>query len=291
MKSPKFQLINDHLQNYKPYGIPKAQLVIADIPYNIGKNAYGSSPAWYVGGDNANGESKLAGTEFFDTDKNFKPAEFMHFCSQMLRKEPKERGAAPCMIVFCEFEQQFCLIELAKRYGLNNYINLVFRKNFSPQVLKANMRIVGNCEYGLLLYREKLPKFNNDGKMVFNCLDVERDTKTPKIHPTQKGVPLLEKLIRLLTDEGDVIIDPVAGSGTTLLAAMNCNRVSFGFEIKKEFYRPALAMLEWRKIEIDETHKIGFSPTTMDKGRPNLFSDYFNEADHALNQINSRGGD
>ena len=63
------KLINDHFQNYKPYSIPKAQLVIADIPYNVGKNAYGSNPSWYIGGDNANGESKLANTEFFDTDK------------------------------------------------------------------------------------------------------------------------------------------------------------------------------------------------------------------------------
>lgn len=267
----KFALINDHFQNYKPYAIPKAQLVIADIPYNIGKNAYGSNPAWYVGGDNANGESDLAGKGFFDTDENFKPAEFMHFCSQMLRKEPKERGQAPCMIVFCEFEQQFYLIELAKRYGLNNYINLVFRKNFSAQVLKANMRVVGNCEYGLVLYREKLPKFNNDGKMIFNCIDVERDTKTPKIHPTQKSVPLLERLISIFTDPGDVVIDPVAGSGTTLLAAMNCNRPSYGFEIKKDFYRPALKMLEERKIELDEIDKFGFSPSVMEKSHPSLF--------------------
>ena len=44
------KLINDHFQNYKQYNIPKAQLVIADIPYNIGKNAYGSNPSWYEGG-------------------------------------------------------------------------------------------------------------------------------------------------------------------------------------------------------------------------------------------------
>src|SRR5574343_331404 len=124
-------LINDHFQNYKVYGIRKAQLIIADIPYNIGNYAYGSNPSWYIGGDNKNGESELAGTEFFDTDKDFRVKEFMHFCSTMLVKEPKETGKAPCMIVFCEFEQQFDLIKLAKEYGLKNYINLVFRKNFS----------------------------------------------------------------------------------------------------------------------------------------------------------------
>lgn len=45
------ELFNDHFQNYKVYGIPKAQLVIADIPYNIGKDAYGSNPMWYKDGD------------------------------------------------------------------------------------------------------------------------------------------------------------------------------------------------------------------------------------------------
>lgn len=215
-------------------------MIIADIPYNIGKDAYGSNPAWYVDGDNKNGESALAGKEFFDTDKDFRITEFLHFCSTMLIKEPKETGKAPCMVVFCEFEQQFELIQKAKNYGLNRYINLVFRKNFSAQVLKANMRIVGNCEYGVILYRDKLPKFNNHGKMVFNCFDWQKDTQTPKIHPTQKPVKLLENLISTLTDAGDVVIDPCAGSGTTLLAAANCNRKAFGFEIKKDFYKLAV---------------------------------------------------
>lgn len=238
-RANKLELFNDHFQNYKRYNIPKAQLIIADIPYNIGKNAYGSNPAWYVDGDNANGESALAGKEFFDTDKDFRITEFLHFCSTMLIKEPKETGKSPCMVVFCEFEQQFELIQKAKSYGLNKYINLVFRKNFSAQVLKANMRIVGNCEYGVLLYRDKLPKFNNAGKMIFNCFDWQKDTSTPKIHPTQKPVKLLEQLITVLTDAGDVVIDPCAGSGSTLLAAAQCNRNAYGFEIKKDFCKLA----------------------------------------------------
>jgi len=232
-------LFNSHFQNFKQFGVPKAQLILTDIPYNIGKNAYGSNPTWYIGGDNKNGESELAGTEFFDTDKDFRPAEFMHFCSQMLRPEPKERGKAPCMIVFCEFEQQFMLIELAKRYGLNNYINLVFRKNYSAQVLKANMRVVGNCEYGLILYRDKLPKFNNNGAMIFNCIDFPRDLGMKKIHETQKPIKLLRQLIEIFTDVDDVVIDPCAGSGSTLVAAAGLGRKAYGFEIKKPYYMDA----------------------------------------------------
>lgn len=139
------------------------------------------------------------------------------------------------MIVFCEFEQQFMLIEKSKEYGFNHYINLVFRKNYSAQVLKANMKVVGNCEYAVLLYRDKLPKFNNHGKMIFNCLDYQRDTETPKIHPTQKSIHVIKNLIEIFTDVGDVVIDPCAGSGVTLLAAEHLGRKSYGFEIKKNY--------------------------------------------------------
>lgn len=229
------ELYNDNFQNFKRYHIPKAQLIIADIPYNLSNSAYASNPQWYKDGDNKQGESEFAGKQFFDTDKNFNVAEFMHFASTMLKKEPKEVNSAPCMVVFCEFEQQFMLIEEAKKYGLNKYINLVFRKNYSAQVLKANMRIVGNCEYAIVFYRDKLPKFRNDGKMIFNCMDYERDTTTTKIHPTQKSIHVINKLIYMFTDIGDVVIDPVAGSGVSLLAATMAGRKAYGFEIKKEF--------------------------------------------------------
>jgi site-specific DNA-methyltransferase (adenine-specific) len=271
LKTKEMNLFRDHFQNYKGYQIPKAQLIIADIPYNLGNNAYASNPSWYKDGDNKNGESELAGKEFFDTDKDFRPAEFMHFCSTMMRKEPKEKGAAPAMIVFCEFEQQFSLIQLAKRYGLNNYINLVFRKNFSAQVLKANMKIVGNCEYGLLFYREKLPKFNNNGKMVFNCIDWTKDTKSEKIHPTQKPVELLERLIEIFTDEGDVVIDPCAGSGSTLVAAENLHRKAYGFEIKKDFHKQACEWIEKERQKREQIKILGFAKDELEKINPTLF--------------------
>jgi len=275
-------IYRDHFQNYKGYAIPKAQLIIADIPYNLGNNAYASNPAWYKDGDNQNGESELAGKTFFDTDKDFRPAEFMHFCSTMLKAEKKQakknegearqKSDSPCMIIFCAFDQQMYLIELAKRYGLNNYINLVFRKNFSAQVLKANMKIVGNCEYGLILYRDRLPKFRNNGKMIFNCMDWPRDGESEKIHPTQKPVELLKRLIEIFTDPGDVVIDPVAGSGSTLIAAERLNRKAYGFEIKKEFWTKANQwFMEEKQIKKD-VEEYGFAKSKLEKTAPTLWS-------------------
>ena len=176
-----------------------------------------------------------------------------------MKKEPTKSGGrgrssdAPCMIVFCSFEQQSLVIKYAKKHGFKNYIPLVFVKNYSPQVLKANMRVVGATEYALLLYRDKLPKFRNGlqvdengknirgtGKMIFNWFEWERDGKNiPKIHPAQKPVSVLKKLIEIFTDENDVVIDPCCGSGSTLRAAAELGRSAYGFEISKDFYKRA----------------------------------------------------
>lgn len=237
----KCELFHDNFQNFKRYHIPKAQLVIADIPYNIGADAYGSNPMWYEGGDNHNGESKLAKQAFFNGDGDFKIAEYFHFCSKMLIKEPKERGKAPAMIIFCAFEQMPGLIELGVKHGFPKHQPLFFIKNYSPQVLKANMRVCGATEFALLFYRDKLPKFNNNGKMIFDWFTWERDNKNvvPKIHPTQKPLAVLKRLIEIYTDEGDVVIDPCAGSASTLRAARELGRNSYGFEVNTKMYNLA----------------------------------------------------
>lgn len=258
-KKIKCEIWNDSMQNWKSKPIQKAQLIIADVPYNVGTQFYGSNPVWYNGGDNKNGESKLAGKAAFASDFNFNLYEYFHFCSQLMKKEPTKgiaRGRssdAPCMIVFCSFQQQETLINAAKKHGFIHYIPLTFIKKSSPQALKANMRIVGATERALLFYRDRLPKFRNGakydetgrpirgtGKMILDWFEFERDGKDiPKIHPAQKPVKVLKRLIEVFTDPGDVVIDPCFGSGTTGRACMEMGRSFYGFEINKEFYKRA----------------------------------------------------
>lgn len=236
------ELYHDNFQNYKRYNIPKAQLVIADIPYNLGKNAYASNPEWYNGGDNKNGESAKAGKAFFHTDGTFRIAEFMHFCSHMLIKEPKERGKAPAMIVFCAFDQAQTVAEYGREYGFAHHYPIFFIKNYSAQVLKANMKIIGATEHAIVLYRDKLPKFNGNGHAVYDWFvwKKESDRAYPRIHPTQKPIGVLKRLIRIFTDPRDVVIDPVAGSGSTLRAAYETGRSAYGFEVDKAIHARAM---------------------------------------------------
>ena len=86
--------------------------------------------------------------------------------------------------------------------------------------------------------------------MIFNTMPMDRDTETPRIHPTQKPLSLLKYLIEIFTDRGDVVIDPCAGSGSTLLAAEQLGRKAYGFEIKKEFCREFEKKLN-KNIEIE----------------------------------------
>lgn len=153
-----------------------------------------------------------------------------------------------------------------------NYIPLIFIKHHSPQVLKVNMRIVGATEYALLFYRDRLPKFRNGvqidengknivgtGHMVFNWFEWERDKKDiPKIHPAQKPVETLKKLIEICTDPGDVVIDPCCGSGSTLRAAHDLGRQAFGFEIDRNFYtRAKNEMLTFPEPEMKQLSLFG----------------------------------
>jgi len=81
----------------------------------------------------------------------------------------------------------------------------------------------------------------------------------------------LEKLIKIFTDENEVVIDPVAGSGSTLVASLNTNRRCYGFEIKKNFYKEAKEWIEDTMNDIRDLKEHGFKKTTMKKKENILF--------------------
>ena len=235
-------IFNDSFQNYRFYDIPKAQLILSDVPYEVSTDFYASRPDWYIDRNVEKGYSEKANTAAFEADaKTFDFDAFFSFCETSLKPEPpKGEADAPCVVLFCAFQQMPTVIHEAERHGFKKYIPLVFCKNYSPQVLKAHMKVVGATEYALVLYRNKLPKFRNGGHMIFNWFDWKRDGKdVPRIHPAQKPLSVLKRLIEIYTDEGDVVIDPCAGSGSTIKAAKELGRVGYGFEIDKEIFTKA----------------------------------------------------
>ena len=106
-------------------------------------------------------------------------------------------------------------------------------------LLKEEKTIVGRVEN---MYKEK------DGeKYLQACVPnhVSLPLKTGKrVHPTEKPVNLLQYLIALYSKEGDTVLDPFAGSGSTGEASLTLNRTPILVEREKEFYEQAKVRVE-----------------------------------------------
>lgn len=78
------KLINDDFNNYEKYNLEKAKLILTDIPYCIGKDAYASNPQWWKNGNIKEGYSEKSNSEFFKNDnkENFSIDKFLEFCQK-----------------------------------------------------------------------------------------------------------------------------------------------------------------------------------------------------------------
>jgi site-specific DNA-methyltransferase (adenine-specific) len=69
-----------------------------------------------------------------------------------------------------------------------------------------------------------------------DVITLPRVAPQKKQHPTEKPTQLLRYLIEQSTVPGELVIDPFAGSGSTLIAAFECKRQGWGCEIDKEYF-------------------------------------------------------
>ena len=100
-------------------------------------------------------------------------------------------------------------------------------------------------EYGLGAYNESV--FGKYLQKTNNLFNIEALISDRGLHPTQKPLMLMELLIELTTLKGQVVLDPFAGSATTLVAALNLERHFIGFERSKEYFDIALKRISENK--------------------------------------------
>lgn len=109
---------------------------------------------------------------------------------------------------------------------------LVWKKgNATP-----NKYYMQQLEFILMLRKGAAKNINDMG--TTNCLSTP-NIIGKKVHPTEKPIALMDIMIRNSTNDGDIVLDPFAGSGSTLLAAKIANRRYIGFEIDPIYYEIA----------------------------------------------------
>ena len=225
-------ITGDYRRDQADLDVGVFDLLLSDIPYAVGRDAYGSNPMWYERGDNRNGKSSKAGRAFFEADNSFDLDAYAQACSLLLK--PDQMDDRPgCVITFCSFQQQGDLIQAMSENRFGHYIPLTFIKKNSGQALKANQRYCGATEHAIVSYRGRLPLWRNNGQMVLDWMWFPREPNA--LHPTQKPQSLMEELIRLHTEPGMRVCDLTCGSGTTCAAAKHLGRHYVGFELDPKY--------------------------------------------------------
>ncbi len=96
-----------------------------------------------------------------------------------------------------------------------------------------NKYYMQGLEFILMLSKRPARNINDMGSK--NLLSTPNIIGT-KRHPCEKPVSLMAEMIRNSTNEGDIVLDPFTGAGSTLIAAKRLNRRYIGFEIDKQYY-------------------------------------------------------
>lgn len=138
---------------------------------------------------------------------------------------------------FCSFESIGRLVDSAPNGLYYKTCGVWHKKN--PIPINMKIRYVNSVEAWIhWVNGAKTGTFNGDGKPVHNFIETgltpSGEKKSGK-HSTQKPLAVMRWAIETLTDPGDLILDPFAGSGSTLVAAMETGRRSIGVELSEEY--------------------------------------------------------
>lgn len=215
----------------------KVDLIISDPPYVISK-----SSQFHTMKDR---KKPRTGIDFGGWDKEFDNKMWLKRAYKLL----KDGGA---LIVFNDFKKVSFIIDYATKLGFEYKDTLIWKKK-NPMPRNRDRRYVPALE--MMIW------FVKPGKWTFNRrletyesgvfeYPSESGGGYNRIHPTQKPVKLIEALIEIHSKEGDVVLDPFMGSGTTAVAATNLKRKYIGFELNETYYKASIDRL--KHIEEDE---------------------------------------
>lgn len=203
---------------YREMGGEFIDCIITDPPFNISKE------------NNFHTMRGRKGIDFGDWDKGFNLTEWIEYADSLLVKGGN-------IVIFSSWHNMGVLKNALEKKGYMVKQMLMWKKT-NPMPRNRDRLYVNSCEYAIWATKGKGWTFNRQRETYENAIfeyPVVHHSK--RIHPTQKPVELIEDIIKIHSNEGDIILDPFMGSGSTAIACLNTNRRYLGFELDSNYFK------------------------------------------------------
>ena len=215
------------LEEIKNSGI-KIDTVITDPPYGVSrKNQLGFS------------NMGRSGMNYGEWDYNFDQKEWIRLCAPLI----KPGGS---IIVFNDWKNFSYIVEELDNQGFSMKDVIRWVKP-NPMPRNTARRYVGDFELAIWAVKDggkwtfNKPEGSSYLRPIYKCPSV---SSTKRLHPTQKPLKLIEDILKVHTNENDIVLDLFTGSGTTAEACLKNNRIFIGSELDKDYYEKAMERLK-----------------------------------------------
>ena len=223
-------LKGDCLELLKTLENESIDALITDPPYNIAR-------------DNNFTSMGRAGIDFGDWDKGFNLISWLPIAIEKLKKGGN-------IIIFTSWKNTTPIIKELEKINCEAKDMIRVEKS-NPMPRNRDRRFVTDYEIAIWAVKKGAKwTFNRQletyERPLIKTKVTPKSEKIEKGHPTQKNTETMEWLIERLTNEGDIVLDPFMGSGTTGVACQNLNRDFIGCELSDEYFEMAQKRLQYR---------------------------------------------
>lgn len=205
-------------------------LVLTDPPYNLGLFMHNRQTNLHKMRENHFAYSGWDDLKFEDWENNMRL--FFKESNRVLKK----RGS---LLMFMSLIKVETLIRLAQEHGFYYKTVGVWHKT-NPMPRNMNLHFINSTECWLYFINEGTTgTFNNEGKVIHDYYETSVTAGKEKkhgSHPTQKPLDLINHFVKLLSNPGDVVLDPFMGSGSTGVSCELLKRNFLGIELEKKYY-------------------------------------------------------
>ncbi len=228
----------DCLRAMKRLANDSIDLILTDPPYNLGNFMKGRDTNLKKMRENFFG---AAGWDDLTSEEWEKSMDgFFEESARLLKK-----GGA--MLVFMSIIKVETLIKIAETHGLYYKTTGIWHK-LNPMPRNMNLHFVNSTEaWVYFTYGKRTGTFNNNGKVMHDFFEtsvVTNGERKAGKHPTQKPIALMDHFITVLSNEGDMILDPFMGSGSTGVASKKNKRNFIGIELDENYFQIATRRIQ-----------------------------------------------